>query len=309
GSYVLIPRGTPHAQGNFSTHPVRLLTMFTPVGSIASSQSGSSGVRVSSSQRPRRRLRRSMLRWTYPCGCRKQRAHLVYQLGGTGRFGKNGIVKRCLRRIQITTGVQKNGNVMRLSMRTEMSAQIEPGGFGHLVIGDNQIRQLPRHELQRLCDPSRRDHLEPFRGQKQPQQCERIRRVIHHQDACLPPRRAHANRFLRPHFRLSQSRSSHLKWRSTLHTALRSAAGPHSKHTPDALTRSLPTETPQEMCRNQKQRQCPGPERRERNRFRPHIQRIQPRTTVEMPHSGAAQKFADRAAPAAWPYRKQSTCP
>jgi len=32
GSYILIPRGTPHAQGNFSAHPVRLLTTFTPGG-------------------------------------------------------------------------------------------------------------------------------------------------------------------------------------------------------------------------------------------------------------------------------------
>ena len=32
GSYVLIPRGTPHGQGNFTTSPVRLLTTFTPGG-------------------------------------------------------------------------------------------------------------------------------------------------------------------------------------------------------------------------------------------------------------------------------------
>jgi quercetin dioxygenase-like cupin family protein len=32
GSYVLIPRGTPHGQGNFGTAPVRLLTTFTPGG-------------------------------------------------------------------------------------------------------------------------------------------------------------------------------------------------------------------------------------------------------------------------------------
>jgi quercetin dioxygenase-like cupin family protein len=32
GSYVLIPRGTPHGQGNFTKTPVRLLTTFTPGG-------------------------------------------------------------------------------------------------------------------------------------------------------------------------------------------------------------------------------------------------------------------------------------
>ena len=32
GSYILIPRGTPHGQGNFTNRPVRLLTMFTPGG-------------------------------------------------------------------------------------------------------------------------------------------------------------------------------------------------------------------------------------------------------------------------------------
>ncbi len=32
GSYVWIPRGTPHGQGNFSDRPVRLLTTFTPGG-------------------------------------------------------------------------------------------------------------------------------------------------------------------------------------------------------------------------------------------------------------------------------------
>ena len=32
GSYVLIPRGTPHGQGNFTAKPVRLLTTFTPGG-------------------------------------------------------------------------------------------------------------------------------------------------------------------------------------------------------------------------------------------------------------------------------------
>ena len=32
GSYILIPRGTPHGQGNFSKNPVRLLTTFTPGG-------------------------------------------------------------------------------------------------------------------------------------------------------------------------------------------------------------------------------------------------------------------------------------
>src|SRR6516164_10577919 len=32
GSYVLIPRGTPHGQGNFTSKPVRLLTTFTPGG-------------------------------------------------------------------------------------------------------------------------------------------------------------------------------------------------------------------------------------------------------------------------------------
>ncbi len=32
GSYILIPRGTAHAQGNFGTGPVRLLTTFTPGG-------------------------------------------------------------------------------------------------------------------------------------------------------------------------------------------------------------------------------------------------------------------------------------
>lgn len=32
GSYILIPRGTPHAQGNFGKGPVRLLTTFTPGG-------------------------------------------------------------------------------------------------------------------------------------------------------------------------------------------------------------------------------------------------------------------------------------
>lgn len=32
GSYVFIPRGTPHAQGNFTPEPVRLLTTFTPGG-------------------------------------------------------------------------------------------------------------------------------------------------------------------------------------------------------------------------------------------------------------------------------------
>jgi quercetin dioxygenase-like cupin family protein len=32
GSFVLIPRGTPHGQGNFGKTPVRLLTGFTPGG-------------------------------------------------------------------------------------------------------------------------------------------------------------------------------------------------------------------------------------------------------------------------------------
>jgi quercetin dioxygenase-like cupin family protein len=32
GSYILIPRGTPHGQGNFTGTPVRLLTTFTPGG-------------------------------------------------------------------------------------------------------------------------------------------------------------------------------------------------------------------------------------------------------------------------------------
>jgi quercetin dioxygenase-like cupin family protein len=32
GSYILIPRGTPHGQGNFTGKPVRLLTTFTPGG-------------------------------------------------------------------------------------------------------------------------------------------------------------------------------------------------------------------------------------------------------------------------------------
>jgi quercetin dioxygenase-like cupin family protein len=32
GSYVLIPRGTPHGQGNFSANPLRLLTTFAPGG-------------------------------------------------------------------------------------------------------------------------------------------------------------------------------------------------------------------------------------------------------------------------------------
>jgi quercetin dioxygenase-like cupin family protein len=32
GSYILIPRGTPHGQGNFTDKPVRLLTTFTPGG-------------------------------------------------------------------------------------------------------------------------------------------------------------------------------------------------------------------------------------------------------------------------------------
>ncbi len=32
GSYILIPRGTPHGQGNFSKNSVRLLTTFTPGG-------------------------------------------------------------------------------------------------------------------------------------------------------------------------------------------------------------------------------------------------------------------------------------
>ena len=32
GSYILIPRGTPHGQGNFTQKPVRLLTTFTPGG-------------------------------------------------------------------------------------------------------------------------------------------------------------------------------------------------------------------------------------------------------------------------------------
>lgn len=32
GSYILIPRGTPHGQGNFTKSPVRLLTTFTPGG-------------------------------------------------------------------------------------------------------------------------------------------------------------------------------------------------------------------------------------------------------------------------------------
>ena len=32
GSYILIPRGTPHGQGNFTNTPVRLLTTFTPGG-------------------------------------------------------------------------------------------------------------------------------------------------------------------------------------------------------------------------------------------------------------------------------------
>ena len=32
GSYISIPRGTPHGQGNFTGKPVRLLTTFTPGG-------------------------------------------------------------------------------------------------------------------------------------------------------------------------------------------------------------------------------------------------------------------------------------
>jgi len=32
GSYILIPRGTPHGQGNFTNKPVRLLTTFSPGG-------------------------------------------------------------------------------------------------------------------------------------------------------------------------------------------------------------------------------------------------------------------------------------
>ena len=32
GSYISIPRGTPHGQGNFTANPVRLLTTFTPGG-------------------------------------------------------------------------------------------------------------------------------------------------------------------------------------------------------------------------------------------------------------------------------------
>lgn len=32
GSYILVPRGTPHAQGNFGKVPVRLLLTFTPSG-------------------------------------------------------------------------------------------------------------------------------------------------------------------------------------------------------------------------------------------------------------------------------------
>ena len=32
GSYILIPRGTPHGQGNFTQSAVRLLTTFTPGG-------------------------------------------------------------------------------------------------------------------------------------------------------------------------------------------------------------------------------------------------------------------------------------
>jgi hypothetical protein len=32
GSYVFIPRATPHAQGNFTDKPIRLLTTFTPGG-------------------------------------------------------------------------------------------------------------------------------------------------------------------------------------------------------------------------------------------------------------------------------------
>ena len=32
GSYILIPRGTPHGQGNFTNKPVKLLTTFTPGG-------------------------------------------------------------------------------------------------------------------------------------------------------------------------------------------------------------------------------------------------------------------------------------
>jgi hypothetical protein len=32
GSYILIPRGTQHGQGNFTKSPVRLLTTFTPGG-------------------------------------------------------------------------------------------------------------------------------------------------------------------------------------------------------------------------------------------------------------------------------------
>lgn len=32
GSYVFIPRGTPHGQGNFTAEPVRLLTTFAPGG-------------------------------------------------------------------------------------------------------------------------------------------------------------------------------------------------------------------------------------------------------------------------------------
>jgi hypothetical protein len=32
GSYIRIPRGIPHGQGNFTSDPVRLLTTFTPGG-------------------------------------------------------------------------------------------------------------------------------------------------------------------------------------------------------------------------------------------------------------------------------------
>lgn len=32
GSYVLVPRGTPHGQGNFSKNPVRFILTVTPGG-------------------------------------------------------------------------------------------------------------------------------------------------------------------------------------------------------------------------------------------------------------------------------------
>jgi quercetin dioxygenase-like cupin family protein len=46
GSYILIPRGTPHGQGNFTNMPVRLLTTFTPGGFDLFSETGWNSTRL-----------------------------------------------------------------------------------------------------------------------------------------------------------------------------------------------------------------------------------------------------------------------